>query len=376
MDVLILDHDFEFTAIVDSFESLIWTERYSQYGDFELYMRNDSRFIPYFVKGNYLMINESETIMMIEHVLMNSQEGEASMITISGRSLEAIVGKRIIWGQTTIQGSFQDGIKTLLEKNIISPTVTSRKISNFDFVPSTDSDILAKTIDTQFFGENLYDVISTLCNTEGIGFRISLVNKRFKFQLYKGEDRSFAQEKNPWVVFSPDYDNLESSTYEFDETNYANATLVIGEEEFSIITTENEEETTTTYPQMLIEVTLDDSTGLDRQEVFTDASGTSRTGYTEEGGSYVIPDAEYGSQLANKGLEELSEYSRLVKVDGQVDATVQFIYGKDFKMGDIVQVVNEYGMELRSQITEVIRSQDTNGYKLTPTFLSLEEGDE
>lgn len=372
MDILILDSDFELAAIVDSFESIIWTERYYEYGDFELYMQNDSRFIPYFVKGNYLMINESDTIMMIEHVIMNSEEGEASTITVSGRSLESIIGKRIVWGQTTITGSFQNGIKSLLEKNIISPTLSKRKISNFDFIPSTDTAITSKTIDTQFFGENLYDVISVLCATENVGYRITLNNKRFKFQLYKGVDHSFSQDILPWVVFSPDYDNLKSSTYEFDETNYANATLVMGEEEFDVTTKDGEEEVITTYPQMLIEVTIDNSSGLNRQEVFTDASSTSRTDYDEEGNSYIIPDADYESQLANKGLEELSEYSRLIKVDGQVDATIQFIYGRDFKMGDIVQVVNEYGMETRSQIVEVIRSQDVNGYKLTPTFVSLE----
>lgn len=373
MDILILDPDFELVAIVDSFESIIWTERYYEYGDFELYMRNDSRFIPYFVKGNYLMINESDTIMRIEHILMKSEKESPSMITVSGRSLESIIGKRIVWGQTILKGSLQNGIKTLLEKNIISPSIARRKISNFDFVPSIDSAITSKTIDAQYFGENLYDVISVLCDTEGIGFRVSLEEKRFKFQLYRGVDRSFAQDTLPWVVFSSDYDNLESSTFEFDETNYANATLVIGEEEFDVTTKEGDEEITTTYPQMLIEVTRDNSSGLDRQEVFTDASGSSRTGYDEEGNSYIISDADYGSQLANKGLEELSEYSRLIKVDGQVDATVQFIYGRDFKMGDIVQVVNEYGMETRSRIVEIIRSQDINGYKLTPTFLSLEE---
>lgn len=360
MEALILDQNFELLTILDSYESFIWTERYREYGDFELYMIHDPKIMPYLAKKNYIMLNESDKLMIIEHIKVETAATELPHVTITGRSLESIVGKRIVWNHTILNGNFQTGIKTLLDSNIISPSDQKRKISNFDFVPSTSTKITSKTIDTQFFGENLYDVINTLCETENIGFKVWLENKRFKFMLYAGEDRSYAQDKLPWVVFSPSYDNIENSTYDSDETNYANASLVVGEEK------EGE-------GQVLIEVTLDDSAGLKRQEIFTDASGVTSTTYDEEGNSSDMTPEEYASQLANKGLEDLGEYSEITTFEGQIDATRQFIYGKDFKMGDIVQVVNEYGMEARSQVVELIRSQDINGYKVIPTFVSLEE---
>ena len=37
MEVLVLNTEFESVAIIDTFESLIWTDRYYEAGDFEIY---------------------------------------------------------------------------------------------------------------------------------------------------------------------------------------------------------------------------------------------------------------------------------------------------------------------------------------------------
>ena len=38
MEAMILDTNFQGIYIVDSFESFIWTDRFSECGDFELYI--------------------------------------------------------------------------------------------------------------------------------------------------------------------------------------------------------------------------------------------------------------------------------------------------------------------------------------------------
>ena len=37
MEVWILDTDFSSVSVLDTFESLIWTDRYREYGDFEIF---------------------------------------------------------------------------------------------------------------------------------------------------------------------------------------------------------------------------------------------------------------------------------------------------------------------------------------------------
>lgn len=40
-------------------------------------------------------------------------------------------------------------------------------------------------------------------------------------------------------------------------------------------------------------------------------------------------------------------------------------------MGDIVQIVNEFGIESKSRVIEVVRSQSTEGIDIYPTFSSV-----
>lgn len=37
MELLVLNTTFESIAVVDTYESLIWTDRYNAYGDFEIF---------------------------------------------------------------------------------------------------------------------------------------------------------------------------------------------------------------------------------------------------------------------------------------------------------------------------------------------------
>ena len=45
MEIYVLNTNFESVAVVDEFESLIWTDRYDEAGDFELYMSMDKRLL-------------------------------------------------------------------------------------------------------------------------------------------------------------------------------------------------------------------------------------------------------------------------------------------------------------------------------------------
>lgn len=42
MDLLVLNTDFESISVIDTYESMIWTDRYNAYGDFELFFAMDS----------------------------------------------------------------------------------------------------------------------------------------------------------------------------------------------------------------------------------------------------------------------------------------------------------------------------------------------
>ena len=58
----------EIIAVIDSYESLIWTRRYCGFGDFELYLPYDSKIESCLRKDFYLKIENSDRTMIIEGI--------------------------------------------------------------------------------------------------------------------------------------------------------------------------------------------------------------------------------------------------------------------------------------------------------------------
>lgn len=373
MEAWILDQNAASLAVLDTFQSFIWTDRYRGYGDFEIYMPAETSVLSYLKEGNYLVTKDSDRMMIIEDIQVDTDAENGNHLIVTGRSLESILCRRVIWGYKVLNGNFQDAIRTLLNENVIAPSNSKRKIPNFVFRVSTDTRITGLTVDTQFLGENLYDAILSLCEEKEIGFRVLPDGSGgFLFELYVGEDRSYAQSDHPWVIFSPDFENILSSNYLESSKNLRTVSLVGGEGEGA--------------ERVLSEATDDDGggTGLSRREMFTDAAGVSKlleSSYVDDEGNTVeatyMTDAEYDEQLKQKGKEELakSENSVTKSFEGEIDGSRQFVYKKDFNIGDVVQVVNEYGQEATSRVTEIVISQDENGESLNPTFTSTEKTD-
>lgn len=364
MDLLVLDSEFNTVAILDIYESFIWTDRYNEYGDFEAYFSPQSELLQHMVAGNYVWRRDSEHTMMIRKIEIQSDPETGPHAIVSGRSLEAILQNRVIAERTTLSGSLQNGIQTLLNQTIISPSNSSRRIPNFIFKASTDPEITKLTLEGQYFGENLYDVISDICYWEGIGFKVTLnASYQFVFELYKGVDRSYDQTANPYVVFSPRYENLVNSNYVYDIDNVRNVAYISGEEP------EEDEETGVT-PAQIVEMTGSGS-GLERREIFVDGSNLRSTYRDDEGNEIQISDTDYRTQLQQHGSEELAEYYAEESFDGQVQGDYQWVLGEDYFMGDIIQIENEYGKTAKSRVIEMITAEDTSGIQFYPSFESV-----
>ena len=189
MEFRILNKDLLDVDILDTYESMIWTDRYSRFGDFEFYIPANRQTLELLKEDYYIWHRDSEHVMIIEDRMINTDVEEGNFITVTGRSLESILDRRIIWQQTILTGNLQNGIQKLLNENIISPTEPDRKIDNFIFEASTDPKVTSLTVNTQFTGDNLYDAIVSLCETNGIGFKVILSDdNKFVFKLYAGQD--------------------------------------------------------------------------------------------------------------------------------------------------------------------------------------------
>ncbi|MFI3173973.1 MAG: siphovirus ReqiPepy6 Gp37-like family protein [Bacillota bacterium] len=357
MDIIVLDEDREEIEIIDTYKSFIWTDRYNGYGDFELYTAMTDTILDTIRLNRYLTIRQSEHVMIIETINIQSDAEDGNHITVTGRSLESILDRRIVWGTQTVNGSLQNGVESLFNNSFIKPTDSSRKIDDFVFVHSDNADINALELEVQYTGTNLYSIVTKLCEEHGIGFQVTLTDtKGFAFQFYKGVDRSYEQDELPYVVFSPNFENIINSKYIESNSAFKNITLVGGEGEGS----------DRTY------ATVGAGTGLLRRELFTDARDLS----SDLGDGQSLTESAYTQLLQQRGKEKLTEKIEVIAFEGQVETGQLFQYGVDFFDGDIVQIADAYGHETKSRIIELVLSFNETGTSIFPTFQTVvEEGE-
>ena len=338
-------------SVVENFSSFVWTDRYYSAGDFELYVPPTIRVLTQYIPDYYVVRPDSEHVMIIDSVLLE-EDDDGYSYKISGESLESILKRRILWTDTTLSGNFQDAIKTLLNGSIISPSIADRKIDNFVFVKSEDEAITSLTIEEAEYSKNetIYDIIEKNCQEFEIGFKVTLTSdNKFAFTLYKGVDRSYDQTAVPYVIFSPAFDNLTSSSFLKSYTDYKNVALVTG------TSTDGEGESTD------LSTIVGEASGLDRRETHIDAGDV-------QGNTSV---------LTKKGNEELAALKKTEAFEGEANVFNMFVYGKDFFIGDMVQLEDAFGNTGKSIVSEMVFSSDGEGEKFYPTFIVPEEdGDE
>lgn len=359
MDLVIVNHEFQKISVVDIYKSFIWTDRYDEYGDFEIYVTMSEETLNIFQNGYYIVTDISDRVMIIEDISLTTDVENGSFLIITGRSLESILDRRIIWNQTILyrNSTIENVIKTLLNDAIINPSISNRRIDNFIYKDSTDPAItnLRLAGDIQFTGDNLYEAIHEICNVFEIGFKITLNDEsQFVFELYAGKDRSYMQGILPCVEFSPSFDNLITSDFKIVTTGYKNVTLVAGEGEGADRTT--------------ISINSDDYSGLNRRELYTDARDLSSN--VDDG---TLTPEQYQQVLTNRGIAKLAETQVESDFDAKVDYVQPYVYNEDFFMGDVVQFQNEFGVSSQVRITEFISSDSENGFEQYPTFKILED---
>jgi hypothetical protein len=351
MDIHILDNNFNLVGVLDTYSSLIWRPSYYEVGDFELYLDACTEHLDllkknyYLVRGQDISVDRENNIiykkvMIIKNHQINTDIEGGDYLTVTGRELKFILNQRIVWRQTNLSGNVATAIERLINENAIAPTDTNRVIPNLELDATLE---ISDTITKQITGESLDVVITEICKAYNLGYDIYIKNNKFKFKLYKGVDRSTVP---PYVVFSEEFENILNSEWIRSTENYYNTALVAGEGEGTA------RKTTTVNGA---------NSGLDRYEIYVDDRDTS----TNDG---EISASNYLEVLKEHGVEALSEYAITEAFTGEVQHDYSFKYGEDYYLGDVVTMINKYGMTASVRVLSAIESHDENGEKLIPQF--------
>jgi len=354
MDIYVLNRSFDIVGVCDDYKSCIWTTRYFTPGDFELYLpATDDNILllkedRYVVRDKDITADTYKNVMIVEKVQITTSVEDGNFLTVTGRCLKSILSRRIVWRQTVLSGRLETAIRQVVAANAINADLPERNVERLylgQIKGFTD------TVDKQATGDNLAEFVAEITATYGVGWDVYVKDGTMYFDLYKGTDRSYGQAAVPYVTFSQDYDNLLTTDYQYDKTNYKNVALVGGEGEGLDRRT----------------VAVGNASGLDRYEVFID----SRNASSNDG---TVTDAEYNALLEEEGRETLKSNEFIIREDiaGEVEPAGNYILGVHYFLGDIVEVINEYGIETTPRIVEIIESEDDTGSVTIPTFSTWE----
>ena len=331
MELYVYGNTRQLVGVVESFEYLRWTRRYSQCGSFELKAVATPDNITLLVLGNLLWKSDDEEVGIIEHLEMNQADKEA--ITVSGRFATSFLGRRIIWGTETLSGDLSACALKLINNHMIAPGDTNRQIAGVSFT----SPVLGVTANTQVSYKNLLDTVIGLCDASDRGIKTVFdpITGNLTVALYTGVVSQ--------AVFSREYENLTSQIYTQSAVDYANTALIGGEGDGA----------------SRVLASIANSAGEARREVFVDAKDLRQADF----------GAGYSTALLYRGQNMLSELSMAHSFDAEVNPHGNLRYKVDFDLGQVVTVLSKkWGVTLAARITEIEESYDASGLALNIVF--------
>ena len=388
MDIFILDSLLRPIDIIDRYESFIWTERYASKGDFQLVIMATPANRNRFVEDTMLWINKSNRIMRVKTVSDTVDVEKGATLTVKGFELSSIFEERV--SASIEDGGSHDGmlkavtyfngwdpidlVRTMVWRICIA--TSGWQINPGDTIPFLQdpygapgslypADTIAHPTDTLVWEQklaSLYSAITDVAKAYDFGFRLYKDPNASKlyFEPYTGIDRTSQQSVYPPVVFSADMQNLQNTTDYKDNTAHYNVVI-------AAYVYKNEEEGG--YPpDLTVSVTVSDpelafsSGGFDQKtKVIT---------ISQLPDSMELVDAPaYLTQLAN---EELTRSRPTNVYDGEVDQNAQFVYGRDYNLGDLVEVRRSDGGAAFMRVEEQIFKYDSNGFASYPSLVTKE----
>lgn len=321
--VRILDTEFNLLGEIDNYESLQLTRRFYRAGEFEMHIQLGKQHTDQLQHDKVLCINnQPHKAALISHREIIQDDKGIETLVVRGPTLAGVLDRRVTVTESydRKKGAAETVMKHYVHQHIVDGIYAGRQIPFFVCAPDLQR---GKYTPWQTRYEQLDQVIQAIAEWCDIGWlvRLDFTARKWVFDVVEGRNLTTSQRALPPVIFSHEYDNIQSQQYidsllQFKNTGYAGGK---GEDEDRVM-------------QM-----VGGATGLDRREVFLDCSS-----------------AEDAIELAEMGEQKLSELKRIKTYNGMVLDTRSFQYEKDWDLGDIVTLQNaRWGLTMNARITEV-----------------------
>lgn len=392
LDLYTTNENFIPDEVVDEFQSVIWTERYSRAGEVQLVVPAFPEYITMLQEGKYLGLSGSPEIMEIK-----TQSVENKLLTVVGKTLVQFLDERVHWPRTADDEAQPIGDYTVESAKLgelISDRVDKMVINPVPFTgadpwPKVNLDWARDKIDFLELGAidhsgnaqrwtvpvgPLYTVISDLAEKDGMGISLYLesadpeIGYVLKFATYRGVDRTSANpDPNALIRLTPNMDTLTGLKEVRSIDGYKNVVYVNYQNEVTI-----HYEDPDNIP-----------TGLSRRVMVTDAEGEPVGHKVAEfrpndrrfyGGAYertVVGPEDIAAFREQNAKDALANHNYIRALDGQVSQNNDYKFGTHYGLGDILELEGLTGIINQARVTEYIRTQDNTGVREYPTLSVL-----
>ena len=357
MEVYVLDDFLRRTAVIDLFESCIWTDRYAAKGDFEIVIPSVSQYRRILVPGTQLALNESDRIMTVETADVKTDADGRTLLTATGSSLENMLEDRVAsngvshlteggkWVITGTPAAVAESVfNQICRLGILDPGDVIPFIQTGLLYPAGSLGAPSQVYAFEIPSGSVYKTVKDICDMYDLGFRLVRDgdNSKLYFEIYTGDNRTTRQMTLPPVIFSPEMDNLQNVSEMESLAGSKNVAYVFSKYSTAIVYASGADA---------------DTVGFDRRVLHVDASEL-------EGPA----GAAHTAAMVKKGQEELAAHRPLAALDGEINHYSKYKYMRDYRLGDLVEMRNTSGATNDMRVTEQIFVSDEQGDRSYPTL--------
>lgn len=387
MEIYILDALLRPIDVVDEFISFIWTERYAVKGDFQLVTLSTIQNRNRFVKDAMLIIPDSKRIMRVNTIEDTIDEDKGNTLTVKGFEVVSIFEQRVI-ATKQVGGAYDTMLLPITYYTTKTPlelpgymvwqicfATSGFQLDSDDTVPFLQNSSVPGTglyplgnippiqplaVTWEQKVNSLYSAMTDIAKAYDVGFRLykDPNSSNLYFEAYLGNDRTSLQTIFPAVVFSSDMTNLQDTTEYIDNTAHFNVVIAIYE-----------------YPNPIdgdLPSTLTITSTASDPELAFSAGGFDRKVKTISVTS--LPDGmlpvDIPAYLLTLAQAELTQSRPTDIFDGTIDEHGEYVYERDYFLGDLVEIRGDNGGAAFMRVEEQIIKYDASGKSSYPSLVT------
>ena len=351
--IRVYDKDLRFLGEIHDASSVIWTKRWSTYGDFEIHLDKPD---PLFENGNYVMLNHDPYKCGVIEYDQDDGDGYQYNSTedyvVKGYSLLFLLYHRITVPTSANDGYLvwnnkpaEDIMYELVDGQVIHPLDTKRVIPHFEAAANQHrGKKMTFRSRLKYLPDELYEL--SIESGLGVAVRFDPVSKRFIFEVLEGVDRrrtGLGTEINPnSYIFSRRNRKVKKHTYTHDTSSFKNMAYIGGQGD-------GDDRTIVTI--------YDDLSGLNRREAFIDARDIADEEENEN----------TNTALVDRGKTKLTtDFREVINYEYEAETEDYMVL---WDLGDTCTYIDDKKqITLHQQVTEVQETHEDGQLKIDPTF--------